>query len=183
MWSKRSHNSDTRGIRRSFRSECSMQNRQLISRFGFPRNRRLDGPGGSGRHPGACTAVAVEGAAFLKQYCVTCHSQKLKTGGTVSRNHRPAGCFPEWRDPGEGRAQAGERRHAARLRLGGRIRRRANAFLASLETSLDRASAAHPNPGRPMMLHRLNRMEYLNSVRDLFDVELNPDDSSLLPRG
>ena len=32
-----------------------------------------------------------------------------------------------------------------------------------------------------MMLHRLNRMEYLNSVRDLFDVELNPDDASLLP--
>jgi hypothetical protein len=56
-----------------------------------------------------------------------------------------------------------------------------NAFLASVQTSLDRAAAAHPYPGRPLMLHRLNRTEYLNSVRDLLDVELNPDDASLLP--
>jgi mono/diheme cytochrome c family protein len=123
------------------------------------------------------STTAVEGAAFLKQYCVTCHSQKLKTGGLsletvdlqdVSRN--------------------GEILEKVVLKLGSGAmppasarrpdKAASNAFLASLETSLDGASSAHPNPGRPMMLHRLNRVEYLNSVRDLFAVELNPDDAA-----
>jgi hypothetical protein len=51
--------------------------------------------------------------------------------------------------------------------------------VASLETSLDRAAAAHPNPGRTATIRRLTRTEYKNAVRDLlaFDV----DASSLLP--
>ena len=36
-----------------------------------------------------------------------------------------------------------------------------------LETELDRAALARPNPGRPAALHRLNRTEYANAVRDL----------------
>ncbi len=58
-----------------------------------------------------------------------------------------------------------------------------NAFAASLESTLDRAAAAQPNPGRPL-LHRLNRAEYANAIRDLLalDVDVNsllpPDDSS-----
>ena len=43
----------------------------------------------------------------------------------------------------------------------------ANDSLATyLETELDRAAAAKPNPGRPAV-HRLNRTEYTNAVRDL----------------
>ena len=57
----------------------------------------------------------------------------------------------------------------------------AQAFVASLEASLDQAAAVHPNPGRPMMLHRLNRTEYLNAVHDLFHADLSPRDASLLP--
>jgi cytochrome c5 len=157
-----------------------MQNRQLIFRLlAFGGTAALivlaGGAGIQAQQP-----AAVEGAAFLKQYCVTCHNQKLKTGGLsletidlrdVSRNGEilekvvlklGSGAMPP----------SGARRPDKATR---------EAFLASLETSLDRASAAHPNPGRPMMLHRLNRMEYLNSVRDLVAVELNPDDASLLP--
>jgi len=48
-----------------------------------------------------------------------------------------------------------------------------------LETELDRAAAAHPNPGRPADLHRLNRTEYANAVRDLLGMEI--DGSSMLP--
>ncbi|MEI9814749.1 MAG: DUF1592 domain-containing protein [Acidobacteriota bacterium] len=55
-------------------------------------------------------------------------------------------------------------------------------FVTSLEAALDKAAAVHPNPGRPMMLHRLNRTEYLNAVRDLFQAELSPRDASLLPQ-
>ena len=50
---------------------------------------------------------------------------------------------------------------------------------AWLETELDRAAAAHPNPGRPADLHRLNRTEYANAVRDLLGVEI--DGTSMLP--
>jgi len=48
-----------------------------------------------------------------------------------------------------------------------------------LETELDRASAAHPNPGRPADLHRLNRTEYANAIRDLLGVEI--DGTLVLP--
>ena len=54
-----------------------------------------------------------------------------------------------------------------------------------LETELDRAAAANPNPGRTESLHRLNRAEYRNAVRDLLALEhldigilLPPDDAS-----
>jgi mono/diheme cytochrome c family protein len=53
------------------------------------------------------------------------------------------------------------------------------ALTTALETELDVAWAANPNPGRPAALHRLNRAEYRNAVRDL--VALDVDVSSMLP--
>jgi hypothetical protein len=50
--------------------------------------------------------------------------------------------------------------------------------VAYLEDRLDAAAAAHPNPGRKS-LHRLNRTEYGNAIRDLFALEINP--AALLP--
>ena len=53
-----------------------------------------------------------------------------------------------------------------------------------LESQLDLAAAARPNPGRTEPLHRLNRAEYRNAVRDLLGLDLDvspllpPDDSS-----
>jgi len=52
------------------------------------------------------------------------------------------------------------------------------AFVASLETGIDRAAAVHPNAGAPA-LHRLNRTEYRNSIRDLLGIDV--DVASLLP--
>jgi Protein of unknown function (DUF1592)/Protein of unknown function (DUF1587)/Protein of unknown function (DUF1595)/Ankyrin repeats (3 copies)/Ankyrin repeats (many copies) len=54
----------------------------------------------------------------------------------------------------------------------------ADAAAAWLETELDRAAASHPNPGRSPDLHRLNRAEYDNAIRDLLGVEI--DASSML---
>jgi hypothetical protein len=51
-------------------------------------------------------------------------------------------------------------------------------FISSLEDQLDRAAEAHPNPGRPV-LHRLNRAEYANAIRDLLALDIDP--ASLLP--
>src|SRR5205085_1123250 len=53
------------------------------------------------------------------------------------------------------------------------------AILTSLETSLDAAAAAKPNPGRTETLRRLNRTEYQNAVRDLLALDI--DAASLLP--
>lgn len=50
---------------------------------------------------------------------------------------------------------------------------------AWLESELDRAWAAAPNPGRVTPLHRMNRYEYNNSVNDLLG--LNVDVMDLLP--
>jgi len=54
-----------------------------------------------------------------------------------------------------------------------------DAVASWLEGELDRAAAARPNPGRPAGLHRLNRTEYANAVRDLLGVEIDP--TSMLP--
>src|SRR6185295_19203955 len=54
-----------------------------------------------------------------------------------------------------------------------------DAVAAWLETELDRAAVAHPDPGRPADLHRLNRTEYANAVRDLLGLEIEA--TSMLP--
>jgi hypothetical protein len=54
-----------------------------------------------------------------------------------------------------------------------------NAFVSWMETRLDQAGAAHADPGR-VGLHRLNRKEYGNAVRDLLGIEIDP--AELLPR-
>src|SRR5207248_10002524 len=51
----------------------------------------------------------------------------------------------------------------------------ASAFASYLETDLDRAAAANPNPGRAPV-HRVNRAEYSNAIRDLLAVDVKPGD-------
>ena len=53
-----------------------------------------------------------------------------------------------------------------------------DAFAGTVETALDRAAAANPNPGRAP-LHRMNRGEYANAIRDLLAVDVDP--TTLLP--
>ncbi len=53
-----------------------------------------------------------------------------------------------------------------------------DAFAAKLEAGLDRAAAANPNPGFTG-LHRLNRTEYANAIRDLLALDI--DAATLLP--
>src|ERR1035438_4682067 len=51
-------------------------------------------------------------------------------------------------------------------------------FTSWLQTELDKSAAATPNPGRPAM-HRLNRAEYSNTIRDLLALDTKP--GALLP--
>ncbi|PWU09323.1 MAG: hypothetical protein C5B51_06465 [Terriglobia bacterium] len=124
----------------------------------------------------AQTAVSPE-RALINQYCSGCHNDKLKTGGLSLDNLDPA--------------KAGEHSEiwekvAHKLRAGmmppsgARRPDRAvlDAFTAKVEAELDRVWAARPNPGTTA-LHRLNRMEYGNAIRDLLDLEV--DAATLLP--
>jgi mono/diheme cytochrome c family protein len=120
--------------------------------------------------------------AALDKYCVGCHNQKLKTANLMLDNAD----LTKVSEQGEMWEKV-----ILKLKLGmmpppGLPRPDENARLGVvqyLQTELDRAAAAHPNPGRPLV-HRLNRAEYGNAIRDLlgFDVDvatlLPPDDSS-----
>ena len=54
-----------------------------------------------------------------------------------------------------------------------------HAVAMALETDIDRAWAANPKPGRISAVHRLNRAEYSNAIRDLFALDF--DVKPLLP--
>jgi cytochrome c551/c552 len=115
--------------------------------------------------------------ALIKQYCVACHNDRMKTGGltlaafdaTQAVEHADlsekmirklrAGMMPP---PGV------KRPDAATL----------TALAVALETPIDAAAAARPNPGwRPFQ--RLNRAEYTRAVRDLIDIDV--DVTAFLP--
>jgi mono/diheme cytochrome c family protein len=114
--------------------------------------------------------------ALLNQYCVSCHNQRLKTAGlmldTADVNDVPAGA-EIWE-------KVIEKVRSNAMPPPGRPRPdapAAQAFVKRLESALDQAALAHPNPGR-LALHRLNRSEYANAIQDLF--ALNIDARSML---
>ena len=114
--------------------------------------------------------------AMLDKYCVTCHNERLKTAGLMldraDVDHAGSGAQTwekvlrklktrEMPPPGSPRPDAATY----------------TAVSDQLEKALDAAAAANPNPGR-VAVHRLNRTEYTNAVRDL--VGLRVDGKSLL---
>ena len=115
--------------------------------------------------------------ALVNKYCAGCHNDKLKTGGFSWTKLDLA-------HPSQNAPQA--EKVIKKLRAGmmppaGMPRPdpgTMNAFTTALEMSVDQAAAAHVNVGAPD-LHRLNRTEYHNSIRDLLDVDV--DVSSMLP--
>ena len=132
-------------------------------------------------------AVAVKPAAasqtpsraLLDTYCVRCHNDRLKTGGLVldhSVNADDVSVVPELWERVVRKVRSGAMPPA------GLPRPEASAFgawVSGLEGALDRAGTANPNPGRPAPVHRLNRAEYANAVRDLLSLQI--DGRSFLP--
>ena len=119
--------------------------------------------------------AAADRGALVAMYCVTCHNDRLKTGGLSLQTldvDNPAAHAAVWEKVIR-KLRSGEMPPAA-------IRSRpdpqtAAALVTYLETTLDAAAAAHPNPGRAPA-HRLNRAEYSNAVRDLLAVDIRPGD-------
>jgi len=131
-----------------------------------------------GQVPAANVGAATTAQADVaKTYCVTCHNDRVQTGG-LSLEHLSldrAGADAETLEKVVRKVRAGLMPPA-----GARRPERAvlDAFAAGVETAVDRAAAASPNPGRAP-LHRMNRVEYANAVRDLLALDIDP--TTLLP--
>ena len=130
----------------------------------------------------ASPAASAPYRATLDQYCVGCHNARTKSGGVVldaidlaNVPHDAAVWEKVVRKlntrtmPPQGVRRPDEASY--------------HAFASWLEGRIDRAAAASPNPGRPL-LHRLNRAEYANAIRDLLALDVDaavllpPDDSA-----
>ena len=130
----------------------------------------------------AAPAESAEYGALLQRYCVTCHNERLITAGLsledveVSESHVAAD--PELWEKVVQKLRSRTMPPPRRPRPDDATY---TAFASWLEASLDRAADAAPNPGRPQ-LHRMNRAEYRNAVRDLLaldaDVSALPADDS-----
>ena len=122
-------------------------------------------------------AAAAPSSALLTQYCVTCHNARAKAGGLtidpaeLTQIDRHAETWEKViRKLQTGMMPPSGAPRPARAAIDG--------FITSLQTQIDRAAAARPFAGTPA-LHRLNRAEYSNAVRDLLALEV--DAASLLP--
>ena len=138
----------------------------------------LFGAGASARQaapaPAAtCASASVPASssqALIAKYCVSCHNERTRTGGLALDRLDAT-------NPGD-HAQIWET-VVEKLRAGsmpppGRPRPDTATYVAAaaeLEHALDRAWAAHPDPGRIGAVHRLNRTEYSNAIRDLFGLD------------
>src|ERR1051326_9594097 len=127
--------------------------------------------------PSRAVGTATAQRALLDQYCVTCHNDRLKRANLslekldltrmadnpqlwekVVRKLR-AGVMPP---PGVRRPEPVQY----------------TALTEFLENEIDRRAMLKINPGTTI-LHRLNRAEYANAIRDLLDLEIDP--ATLLP--
>jgi hypothetical protein len=139
---------------------------------------------------GACFAQPVETAAaadtapqaFIRDHCLECHNRTDQSAAALFAGlffdeldvrhvaENPATWEKVVRKLGAGMMPpASEPRPDADQQA---------AFLAYLETELDGIARIQPNPGRPA-LHRVNRTEYANAIRDLLALEV--DATALLP--
>jgi len=115
---------------------------------------------------------AASSSAVLNRYCVTCHNERMKTGGFVlnSADTVAIGQHPDVWEKVVKKLRGGVMPPA------GSPRPDADTYEALstwFESELDRSAAAHPNPGRSPAFHRLNRAEYRNAVRDLLGLEID----------
>jgi hypothetical protein len=115
--------------------------------------------------------------ALLNQYCITCHNQRLKTAGLLldsmdlDQVGKDAAAWEKVvRKIHTGMMPPSGARRPERAVL--------DSFASDLEGRLDKAVTAGANLDAPA-LHRLNRTEYANAIRDL--LALDVDVRTLLP--
>jgi hypothetical protein len=131
---------------------------------------------------GAQQAPAALDTSLINQYCITCHNQRAKVGGltldTLDYEHldKDAATWEKVvRKIKTGMMPPSGARRPERPAL--------DAFATEVEKRLDAAAVRNPNPGTAA-LHRLNRTEYANVIRDLLSLDIEvaallpPDDAT-----
>jgi hypothetical protein len=142
----------------------------LVSGQGLPKSSAAPAPVLVNAHADA-TAIR----SLLDQNCVTCHSARIKSGGVALDGVDLSGLVKDaapW-ERAVRKLRAGMMPPAGSKPLTPEVR---ESFAAGLEAELDRHAVLQlPPPG----LHRLNRSEYTNAIRDL--LALDVDASRFLP--
>jgi hypothetical protein len=139
----------------------------------------LTSPGGSGvSHAQQADGSVSPDQVLVNRYCTGCHSTRMKAGNLVLAGVDVAAVAdnPELWEKVVRKLRNGLMPPAGSPRPDEAAYQR---FLARLQDDLDAAAARRPNPGRTEIVHRLNRIEYSNAVRDLLAVEV--DVADLLP--
>ncbi|HEX5229010.1 MAG TPA: DUF1592 domain-containing protein [Bryobacteraceae bacterium] len=115
--------------------------------------------------------------AVINKYCITCHSSKLRTGGLslqdADLSNVPAAAETWEKVIRKLRTESMPPQGVPHPDAAAR-----DTLASYIETSLDRAAVAKPNPGHAAM-HRLNRAEYANAIHDLLGLDV--DSTALLP--
>ena len=127
--------------------------------------------------PAAAQEVTTQ-RALLDQYCVRCHNASRMSGELRldDVDVSAVGAHGELWERVVRKLRAGMMPPAGMPRP---ERETYDRFVTWMENELDSAAASQPNPGRTEALHRLNRTEYRNAVRDLLALDM--DFSDLLP--
>jgi mono/diheme cytochrome c family protein len=129
------------------------------------------------RSPATGTHGPTVDRAIFDRYCVTCHNERLKRGNLVL-----AGLpLDSLRANGDVWEKVVRKLRSGEMPPPGAPRPDRAVVLATataLENTLDREAAAYPDPGR-VAIHRLNRTEYANAIRDILALEV--DATTLLP--
>jgi cytochrome c5 len=134
-------------------------------------------PSAAAPRAAAAAAAPTIDKAVLDKYCVTCHSERLKRGNLVLEGIDVADVGPH----AETWEKVVRKMRASEMPPAGSPRPEPavyKAFPESVEAALDRAAASKPNAGR-VALHRLNRTEYANAIRDILAIDV--DAQTLLP--
>ena len=114
--------------------------------------------------------------ALLDKYCVSCHSERVKTAG-LSLSVGPGACRAGRRGVGKGRGQAAHQDHAAGPDATARPGRLHCICVLARTRARCRCRGGAQSGALP--IHRLNRPEYANAIRDLLALDI--DVSAMLP--
>ena len=122
-------------------------------------------------------AAATQHRGLLNRYCVTCHNERLKTADLLL-DKVDVENVPQMADVWEKIIRKLRTQMMPPAGMPRPVDSDYDSLATYLETEIDRAASANPNPGRPT-IRRLNRTEYTNAIRDLLGIEV--DGNSLLP--
>ncbi len=123
--------------------------------------------------PGVAPTSYQEQNMTIGRFCFRCHNDTTLTGGMSLESFDVERAYDN--------AELAEKM-IRKLRAGMMPPRQAQqpdeatvaALVTALETTLDEAAAAHPNPGR-RTFQRLNQAEYVASVQDLLGITIKVD--------